>query len=90
MAQIISKAEYLSWKRDACTKQFFNTLDDNCKMIMNNWSNAAYALEDPVAGAVKNAEMLGQLRAFKSILEAYNENKLIPFSDELEEELKDA
>lgn len=56
-------------------------LDDNCKMIMNNWSNGAYRSDDPHVSAAKNAEMIGQLQGFKSLLLAITDNKVVPITE---------
>jgi len=84
MAQNINRSEFINWKRDRCTTLFMQSLDDNCKMIMNNWSQGAYAPADPQVASIKNAEMLGQVAVLKSILQAFQENKVIAFVEDEE------
>jgi len=80
---VITRDEALGWKRDRCTRKFLEVLDDNCKMIMMNWGNKAYTNEENLeASALKNSEMLGELRAYKTIIQAFNEGKAIPYTDE--------
>ena len=79
---VITREEALDWKRSRCTAKFMEVLDENCKMIMMNWGNKAFDGEDIYASALKNAEMQGQLLAYKTILQAFNDNKAIPYTDE--------
>lgn len=80
--EIITALEYRDWKKDKVTKALIEGLDNNCKAIMNNWSAGAFQLEDAGAAANKNAEMLGQFRAFSTLLEAITTNNVVPIQEE--------
>lgn len=80
----ISREEAIAWSRDRCTVKLLESLEDNCKMIMNNWGNKAYTDDTNVeVSALKNAEMLGELRAYKSLAKKMADRQAIPYTMEV-------
>ncbi len=81
----ISRSDYMEWKRSACTKDLLTSLDDNCKMMMNTWSNKGYSRDTIENTAVAEAEILGVIQAYKTLIAHINNNTIIPLPAALED-----
>jgi len=77
MAQeVITRQEYVDWKRNPCTSSFLENLDNNCKVLMMNWSKDAYKESG------SEEKIKGMIEAYRLILQGFNDNTVVAFEKE--------
>jgi len=77
MAQtVITRQEYMDWKRDKCTKALLEGIEVNCRNIAQDWSMGRFSGDDK-----ENTKMLGMIEGLRLLANAIATNKALPIEE---------
>lgn len=76
MNSVITRDEYMSWKRDKCTKALIEVIEINCNNIAKDWSMGRFTDERD------NDKMLGMIEGLRTLAVKIVNNEALPIEEE--------